>query len=167
MWVCREEDNGVFPIMSIPASPPSFPVMQWTHRHRETITQTFNWSLNWKHGKWTINDFKNILKLQGVPKVRLHFVFCHFLKQNSSKMQMLGEFWKIQEICYMIGTRILKIDSEIAEIIKVKVATCHIDIFFWLCVIAKYQFLKWGVATLSSIISAISESIFKILVPIL
>ena len=30
----------------------------------------------------------------------------------------------------MVGTRILKIDSEIAEIIKVKVATCHIDIFF-------------------------------------
>ena len=30
----------------------------------------------------------------------------------------------------MIGTRILKIDSEIAEIIEVKVATCHIDIFF-------------------------------------
>ena len=32
------------------------------------------------------------LNIQGVPKVRLHFVFCDFLKQNSSKMQTLGEF---------------------------------------------------------------------------
>ena len=41
-------------------------------------------------------------------------------------MQKLGEFWKIQEICYMIGTRILKINSEIAEIIDAKVATPHL-----------------------------------------
>ena len=30
----------------------------------------------------------------------------------------------------MIGTRILKIDLEMAEIIEVKVATCHIEIIF-------------------------------------
>ena len=30
----------------------------------------------------------------------------------------------------MIGTRILKINSEMAEIIEVKVATCHIEIIF-------------------------------------
>ena len=27
-------------------------------------------------------------------------------------MQKLGEFLKIQEICYMIGTKFLKVDSE-------------------------------------------------------
>ena len=32
------------------------------------------------------------------------------------------------EICYMIATRILKIDSEIAEIIEVKVGTRHLEI---------------------------------------
>ena len=47
----------------------------------------------------------------------------------------------------MIGTRILKMDLEIAEIIEVKISI-----------------LK--VATLTSIISAISKLIFKILVPI-
>ena len=45
-------------------------------------------------------------------------------------MQKLGEFWKIQEICYMIGTRILKIDLEIAEIIEDKVATFNMEIIF-------------------------------------
>ena len=29
------------------------------------------------------------------------------------------------EICYMIATRILKIDFELAEIIEVKVGTCN------------------------------------------
>ena len=32
------------------------------------------------------------------------------------------------EICYKIGTRILKIDLEIAEIIEVKVGTRHLEI---------------------------------------
>ena len=45
-------------------------------------------------------------------------------------MQKSGQFKKIQEICYMIGTRILKIDLEIAEINKVKVATFHMEIIF-------------------------------------
>ena len=35
----------------------------------------------------------------------------------------VGTFFKIQEICYQKGTKILKIDLEIAEIIEVKVAT--------------------------------------------
>ena len=30
----------------------------------------------------------------------------------------------------MIGTKILKIDSDMAEIIEIKVATCHIGIIF-------------------------------------
>ena len=48
------------------------------------------------------------------------------------------------EICYMIATRILKIDSEIAEIIEVKVGTCNTKLFFLLFVIAKCQFLNDG-----------------------
>ena len=34
---------------------------------------------------------------------------------------MLGVFWKIQEICGKMGTRILKIDLEMTEIIDTKV----------------------------------------------
>ena len=34
------------------------------------------------------------------------------------------------EICYMIGTKILKFDLEIAEIIEVKVGTCNTKIIF-------------------------------------
>ena len=52
----------------------------------------------------------------------------------------------------MKGTRILKIDLDLAEIIEVKVATCNTKIIFF---------------PLSSIIAAIPESIFKILVPIM
>ena len=33
-----------------------------------------------------------------------------------------------QEICYMMGTEILKIDLEIAEIIDVKDGTCHLEV---------------------------------------
>ena len=36
-----------------------------------------------------------------------------------------GSFEKFRKICYTIGTRILKIDSEIAQIIEVKVGTCQ------------------------------------------
>ena len=35
------------------------------------------------------------------------------------------------EICYMIATRILKIDLKIAEIIEVKVGTCNTKLFFF------------------------------------
>ena len=40
-----------------------------------------------------------------------------------SKMQMLWEFYKIQEICSKIGTRIFKIDQEMTEKIELKVGT--------------------------------------------
>ena len=82
-------------------------------------------------------------------------------------MQTVGEFWKIQEICYMIGTRILKIDSEIAEIIDDKVATPHFRNWYFAITQSQKKISMWQVATLTSIISAISESIFKILVPIM
>ena len=49
----------------------------------------------------------------------------------------MGMFLKIQEICYIIATRILKIHAEMAEIIEAEDGTCKIDIFFCQGVIAK------------------------------
>ena len=40
----------------------------------------------------------------------------------------VGTFFKIQEICYQKGTKILKIDLEIAEIIEVKVKGGNFDL---------------------------------------
>ena len=37
-------------------------------------------------------------------------------------MQMLGVFWKIQDICYNMGTEIFKIEEEMTEKMKPKVA---------------------------------------------
>ena len=33
-------------------------------------------------------------------------------------MQMLGVFWRIQDICYIMGTEIFKIDEEMTEKIE-------------------------------------------------
>ena len=54
-------------------------------------------------GEGTICLLKEPTYIQGVPQYWAHFVFCHFLG-----------FWSTYS--YMITTRILKIDSEIAEI---------------------------------------------------
>ena len=35
---------------------------------------------------------------------------------------MLGVFWKVQEICYIMGTEIFKIEEEMTEKMKPKVA---------------------------------------------
>ena len=68
----------------------------------------------------------------------------------------------------MIGTRILKIDLEIAEIIEVKVGNHHLEIDILLFRSQSQKIISvLKVATLTSIISAISTSIFKILVPIM
>ena len=37
-------------------------------------------------------------------------------------MQKLGVFWKIQDICYQMGTDIFKIDEEMNEKMKPQVA---------------------------------------------
>ena len=66
----------------------------------------------------------------------------------------------------MIGTRILKIDLEIAEIIEVKVGNHQLQIYILLLHRGRKLISMLKVATLTSIISAISKSIFKILVPI-
>ena len=65
----------------------------------------------------------------------------------------------------MIGTRILKIDLEIPEITEVKVGNHHFEIDILLLHRGRKIISMLKVATLTSIISAISKSIFKILVP--
>ena len=67
----------------------------------------------------------------------------------------------------MIGTRILKIDLEIAEIIEVKVGNHQLQIYILLLHRGRKTISMLEAATLTLIISAISESIFKILVPIM
>ena len=67
----------------------------------------------------------------------------------------------------MIATRIFKFDLEIAEIIEVKVVTRHLEIDNFLLHRFKKIILMLQVPTLTSIISAISESIFKILMAIM
>ena len=37
-------------------------------------------------------------------------------------MQKLGVFWKIQDICYNMGTEIFKVEEEMTEKMKPKVA---------------------------------------------
>ena len=37
-------------------------------------------------------------------------------------MQMLGVYWKIQDICYQMGTEIFKIEKEMTEKMKPEVA---------------------------------------------
>ena len=66
-----------------------------------------------------------------------------------------------------MGTGILKIDLEIAEIIDVKFGNHHIEIDILLLHRGRKIMSMLKVATLTSIISAISKSIFKILVPIM
>ena len=108
-----------------------------------------------------------LCNIQGVQQNCSHLVICSFAGFYSCKLQKLGHLWKIQEISYKIGTRILKIDLEIAEIIEVKVATFNIEIIFLPLCNSKMSISKWWLPTLTSIISAISKSIFKILVPIM
>ena len=67
----------------------------------------------------------------------------------------------------MIGTRILKIDLEIVEIIEVKVGNHHLEIDILLLHRDRKIIFMLKVATLTSIISAISKSFFKILVSIM
>ena len=67
----------------------------------------------------------------------------------------------------MIGTRILKIALEIAEIIEVKVGNHHLEIYILILHRGRKIISVLKVATLTSIISAIFKSIFKILVPII
>ena len=62
----------------------------------------------------------------------------------------------------MIGTRILKIDLEIAEIIEVKVGNHQLQIYILLLHRGRKIISMLKVVTLTLIISVISKSIFKI-----
>ena len=66
-----------------------------------------------------------------------------------------------------MGTRIFKIDSEIAEILEDKVGTRHFEIFILLLHRGRKIISMLKLEPLTSIISAISELIFKICVPIM
>ena len=89
--------------------------------------------------------------------------FFYFLGFWSTYRGTSDLFSTALEICYIIATRILKIDSEIAEIIEVKVGTCNTKIIFLTQCNSKMLISKWRMPTSMSIISAISKSIFKIL----
>ena len=66
-----------------------------------------------------------------------------------------------------MGTGIFKIHLEIAEIIDVKVGNHHLEIDILLLHRGRKIISMLKVATLTSIISAIPKSVFKILVPII
>ena len=57
--------------------------------------------------------------------------FGYFLGFWSTYRGPFDHFSTALEICYMIATKILKIDSKIAEIIEVKVGTCSTKIIFF------------------------------------
>ena len=63
-----------------------------------------------------------IFILQGVPKKCRFLEKWQYTPSNSLKMPMLGVFWKIQGICYIMGTEILKIEEEMTEKMKSQVA---------------------------------------------
>ena len=56
--------------------------------------------------------------IQGVPK-KMSFLgkiaITTLKPSNSSKMQILGVYWKIQDICYHMGTENFKIEEEMTE----------------------------------------------------
>ena len=56
--------------------------------------------------------------------------FAILLASTLPKYKSWGSIKKIQEICYKIGTKNLKIDLELAEITDVKVATYNTQIIF-------------------------------------
>ena len=103
----------------------------------------------------------------GCPISKFPLCFCNFLGFWSTYRGTSDMYSIALEICYMIATRILKIDLEIAEIIEVKVGTCDTKIIFLTLCNSKMSISKWRVPTLTSNISAISKSIFKILVAIM
>ena len=70
--------------------------------------------------KFWFKDDNLFLESTFKKKCRFLFKFTYLLSV-SSKFKMLGVFWKIQEICSKMGTRILKIDLEMTEIFDPKV----------------------------------------------
>ena len=87
---------------------------------------------------------------------------CIFLSPNSSNLNKLGVFWNLQIISNMTGTKFMKIDAEIANSIEFE----HLQSFkVW--IFYSFDKRKNNLQTLSSLLSAISTSILKKVVPIL
>ena len=102
-------------------------------------------------------------------------------------MQKSGVFWKVQDICYNMGTEIFKIEEEMTQKMKPKVANplskngqnsllllslqvmkMQRDIKGVHIVSSEFcRFFGGGLATLGFIFSVISSSILKISVPIM
>ena len=74
-------------------------------------------------GYWCNHDPNLPITSTGCPISLDPLSFCHFLSFWSMYRGPFDHFSTAMEICYMIATRILKIDLEIAEIIEVKVGT--------------------------------------------
>ena len=67
------------------------------------------------------NDNISGLAQIGIFLISYFSDFWSQLPSNSSKCKKLGVFWKIQEFCSMMGTRILKVALKMTEIIDPKV----------------------------------------------
>ena len=68
-------------------------------------------------GEGTICLLKEPTYIQGVPQYWAHFVFfCHFLEFWGTYRGTFDLYSTALEICYMIATRILKINLEITEL---------------------------------------------------
>ena len=95
------------------------------------------------------------IRYTGCPILLDPLSFCHFLGFWSTYRGPFDHFSTALEICYIIATRILKIDLEIAEIIEVKVGTRHLEIDILLLHRGRKKISMLKMATLTSIISAI------------
>ena len=56
-----------------------------------------------------------------------HSIFCCFIGQNTSRNVIAGVFQKPKNQLLVMGTRIFKIDEEMAEIIEVEVGNPHLE----------------------------------------
>ena len=90
---------------------------QDTSRRRRTSARTW----------WVLNIYIST----GCPISKVPLCFGCFLGFWSTFRGTSDLYSTALEICYIIATRILKIDSEIAEIIEVKDGTCETKIIFF------------------------------------
>ena len=93
-----------------------------------------------------------ILSCTGCSTILDPLCFFHFLRFWSTYRGTFDLFSTGLEICFMIATRILKIDLEIALIYEVKVGTRDLEIDILLFTMRQKIILVLGAATLTSII---------------
>ena len=95
--------SPVVPVWSAPLLSPRHQTGRTTAHQHTGISSAY--------GHWEIFVFSII---QGVPYYWAHFVFCNFLGFWSTYRGTSDLYSTALEICYIIATRILKIDLEIA-----------------------------------------------------